>query len=60
MDLFCFTEFSAVFALRDWATLFLNFEQGTIGVFTGRGPMSLYARFTAASDPCPMRCGERR
>lgn len=34
VHLFCFTEFSAVVALSDRATLFLNFEQGTIGVFT--------------------------
>lgn len=47
VDLFRLSELSTVLTLSYWTTFFLNFEEGTIGVFTSRRAVPLYARFTA-------------
>ena len=43
MDLFCFAEMSTVFTLGNRTTLFLYFEERTIGMPAGRRPMTLNA-----------------
>jgi len=46
MDLFCFTELSAVLALSHWAALFLDLKEGTVSMLACRGSMALDAGFT--------------
>ena len=45
MNLFRFPEFSAVFALRDWAPLLLDFEKGSVSVSACARTMSFDACF---------------
>lgn len=43
MDLFCFTELSAVLALCHWTTLFLDFKEGTVSMLACRGSVAFDA-----------------
>jgi len=50
VDLFCFPEFTTVFALSDGTTLLLNLKKGAIGVFAGRGAMAFDTCFTVSGQ----------
>jgi hypothetical protein len=43
VDLFCFSQFTAVFALGDGTAFFLNLEEGAISVFAVGRAMALDA-----------------
>ena len=48
VDLLCFTEFTTVLALGNGTTLLLNFKEGAVGVFAGRGAMALDTCFAVS------------
>lgn len=46
MDLLCFAQLTAVFTLRHWASLLLDLEERSIGVFAGRRTVAFDAGLT--------------